>query len=235
MLVVLGPNLHHDPVLMYKIMRLCQVGIKRCPLDAAKQPIDKTSNIYHDILTILDVALLPSLSFMDCNCCVAEEVNDKIAIFDSCLLNCCVAEEVNEKLEYSNYFCYVHDLKKQFVLCLHNDFVFLRCGTSWSTTLIRNGTFCTRVGKTTRRSSMLSCWKSEQTRRRKSSQSWKESARRLSNPLADRLENSPIHRLEYFLIMFLYRFNFMIILLVIILFCLMTKNKFELFNLINVN
>lgn len=74
MLMILGPNLHHDPILMYKIMRLCHAAIKQCPLDSTKQPIDKSNNFYYDILTILDVALLPSLSFMDCNCCVAEEI-----------------------------------------------------------------------------------------------------------------------------------------------------------------
>ncbi|XP_015433412.1 PREDICTED: THO complex subunit 2 [Dufourea novaeangliae] len=74
MLIVLGPNLHHDPVLMYKIMRLCHAAIKQCPLDSNKQPVDKNNNLYYDVLTILDVALLPSLSFMDCNCCVAEEL-----------------------------------------------------------------------------------------------------------------------------------------------------------------
>lgn len=74
MLIILGPNLHHDPILMYKIMRLCHVAIKECPLDSGKQPLDKSNTIYYDIITILDVALLPSLSFMDCNCCVAEEM-----------------------------------------------------------------------------------------------------------------------------------------------------------------
>ncbi|XP_047355707.1 THO complex subunit 2 isoform X2 [Vespa velutina] len=74
MLIVLGPNLHHDPILLYKVMRLCHAAIKQCPLDANKQPVDKNSILYYDVLTILDVALLPSLSFMDCNCCVAEEL-----------------------------------------------------------------------------------------------------------------------------------------------------------------
>ncbi|XP_063988875.1 THO complex subunit 2 isoform X2 [Diachasmimorpha longicaudata] len=74
MLIILGLNLHHDPILMYKIMRICQVAIKQHPLDSNKQPIDKSNTIYYDILTILDVVLLPSLSFMDCNCCVAEEM-----------------------------------------------------------------------------------------------------------------------------------------------------------------
>ncbi|XP_051169390.1 THO complex subunit 2 isoform X1 [Leptopilina boulardi] len=74
MLVILGPNLHHDPILMYKIMRLCHSAIKQIPMDSNRQPIDKTNNLYFDIITILDVALLPSLSFMDCNCCVAEEI-----------------------------------------------------------------------------------------------------------------------------------------------------------------
>ncbi|XP_066598314.1 THO complex subunit 2 isoform X3 [Prorops nasuta] len=73
MLIILGPNLHHDPILMYKIMRLCHYGIKQCQLDINKKPTEKNT-LYYDILTILDVALLPSLSFMDCNCCVAEEM-----------------------------------------------------------------------------------------------------------------------------------------------------------------
>ncbi|XP_043266760.1 THO complex subunit 2 isoform X2 [Venturia canescens] len=74
MLMILGPNLHHDPILMYKIMRLCHAAIKQCPIDASKQLVDKTNTLYYDVLTILDGALLPSLSFMDCNCCVAEEM-----------------------------------------------------------------------------------------------------------------------------------------------------------------
>ncbi|XP_034949841.1 THO complex subunit 2 [Chelonus insularis] len=73
MLIILGPNLHHDPILMYKIMRLCHAAIKQHPFDS-NQPLDKNNTIHYDILTILDVALLPSLSFMDCNCCVAEEM-----------------------------------------------------------------------------------------------------------------------------------------------------------------
>ncbi|XP_014219414.1 THO complex subunit 2 isoform X2 [Copidosoma floridanum] len=74
MLVVLGPNLHYDPVLMYKIMRLSNAAIKQCNLDSNKLPIGKDVTLYCDVITILDVALLPSLSFMDCNCCVAEEI-----------------------------------------------------------------------------------------------------------------------------------------------------------------
>lgn len=73
MLIVLGPNLHHDPILMYKIMRLCHAILKQYPV--ANKPIKDISNSMRcDVLTIMDVALLPSLSFMDCNCCVAEEV-----------------------------------------------------------------------------------------------------------------------------------------------------------------
>lgn len=72
MLIVLGPNLHHDPILMYKVMRLCNAALR--PLDENSQPLNKNSRLYCDVITILDVALLPSLSFMDCNCCVAEEL-----------------------------------------------------------------------------------------------------------------------------------------------------------------
>lgn len=55
-------------------MRLSYAGIKQCSLDSNKLPLIKDAILHSDILTILDVALLPSLSFMDCNCCVAEEI-----------------------------------------------------------------------------------------------------------------------------------------------------------------
>ena len=81
MLIALGPNLHHDPVLMYKVMRLCHVSMKQCQVDSNKLPVNQENTLYYDISTILDVALLPSVSFMDCNCCIAEEIWNTIKYF----------------------------------------------------------------------------------------------------------------------------------------------------------
>lgn len=35
---------------------------------------DEQSILYYDILTLLDVSVLPSLSYLTCNCCIAEEI-----------------------------------------------------------------------------------------------------------------------------------------------------------------
>lgn len=73
MLVILGPSLRYDPVLMYKIIRLSKTALLSIGLDFHKtQPSEDT--LYYDILTILDSTILPSLAYMDCNCCIAEEI-----------------------------------------------------------------------------------------------------------------------------------------------------------------
>lgn len=73
MLVVLGPSLRYDPVLMYKIIRLSKVALTSLNIDFHKNQPNEDS-LYYDVLTILDSSILPSLSFMDCNCCIAEEI-----------------------------------------------------------------------------------------------------------------------------------------------------------------
>ena len=68
MLEVLGPSIHYDPILIFKIIRLCKVILDR------NEDHESPESLYYDILTILDTSLLPSLSYMDCNCCLAEEL-----------------------------------------------------------------------------------------------------------------------------------------------------------------
>lgn len=78
MLVVLGPSLRHDPVLMYKVIRLSKSALIAC---SGVQKSPPTDSLYHDVLTLLDSTILPSLSFMDCNCCIAEEVWNVLKLY----------------------------------------------------------------------------------------------------------------------------------------------------------
>lgn len=75
MAVHLGPSLYIDPVLLYKLVRLCRAIFTEMSVDSSTLP--KTSNdklLYHDIMTLLDSSVLPALSYMECNCAVAEEI-----------------------------------------------------------------------------------------------------------------------------------------------------------------
>lgn len=75
MAIQLGPSLYIDPVLLYKLVRLCRVILTDMAVDSAtlpKTPDDES--MYHDIMTLLDSSILPALSYMECNCCVAEEI-----------------------------------------------------------------------------------------------------------------------------------------------------------------
>ncbi|KAJ6649298.1 THO complex subunit 2, partial [Pseudolycoriella hygida] len=75
MAVQLGPSLYLDPVLLYKLVRLCRVSLTEMSVDSSTLPKTQTDELlYHDIMTLLDSSILPSLSYMECNCCVAEEI-----------------------------------------------------------------------------------------------------------------------------------------------------------------
>ncbi|XP_055591572.1 THO complex subunit 2 isoform X2 [Uranotaenia lowii] len=76
MFVALGPSLHYDSVLLYKLLRLVRVILTEMNVDPMNPPTQGAENeaLYYDILTLLDAAILPALSYMDCNCCVAEEI-----------------------------------------------------------------------------------------------------------------------------------------------------------------
>ncbi|XP_058449396.1 THO complex subunit 2 [Malaya genurostris] len=76
MFIALGPSLHYDSVLLYKLLRLVRVILTEMNVDPLNPPAPGAENepIYYDILSLLDSAIMPSLSYMDCNCCVSEEV-----------------------------------------------------------------------------------------------------------------------------------------------------------------
>ncbi|CAN8032951.1 unnamed protein product [Ixodes persulcatus] len=67
MLVALGPMLHLDPVLIVKVVRLARAHLHKTSSSAA-------GDLRFDLLTLVGESLLPSLSLLDCNCCVADEI-----------------------------------------------------------------------------------------------------------------------------------------------------------------
>ncbi|KAL3266220.1 hypothetical protein HHI36_010402 [Cryptolaemus montrouzieri] len=74
MLYTLASSLRYDPVLMCKVIRLAKVILASYGIESAKSEVPGGDTLYHDILTLLDITILPSLSYLDCNCCIAEEI-----------------------------------------------------------------------------------------------------------------------------------------------------------------
>lgn len=79
MLVTLGPSLRYDPVLMYKVIRIAKAALNA--MSSVKEEQQGVDTLYYDIITLLDATILPALSFMDCNCCIAEEVWNILKIY----------------------------------------------------------------------------------------------------------------------------------------------------------
>ncbi|RXG69215.1 THO complex subunit 2 [Armadillidium vulgare] len=76
MLSVLGPYIHHDVCLMYKILRISRVILKMIPKGKGVK-----SSFYYDFLSVLDECLLPAVSMFESNPCIAEEVWETIKIY----------------------------------------------------------------------------------------------------------------------------------------------------------
>ncbi|XP_050307904.1 THO complex subunit 2 [Anthonomus grandis grandis] len=72
MLLALGSSLHYDPVLLSKLLRLFKTILQNTGLEAPSLKYE--SPMQYEILSVLDVAILPSLSHLDCNCCISEEI-----------------------------------------------------------------------------------------------------------------------------------------------------------------
>lgn len=85
MFYALGPSLHYDPVLLQKLIRIMRTILeKELNVDATiSSPIqsDDKSVLYYDIISLLDSCVLPSLSYMECNCCVAEEIWSVVKLY----------------------------------------------------------------------------------------------------------------------------------------------------------
>lgn len=82
----LGPSLHFDPVLLQKLLRIMRTILENeLMVDAATPPspmMDEGKlSLYHEIISLLDSCILPSLGYMECNCCVAEEIWSVVKLF----------------------------------------------------------------------------------------------------------------------------------------------------------
>ncbi|KAG5670760.1 hypothetical protein PVAND_001001 [Polypedilum vanderplanki] len=81
----LGPSLHFDPVLLQKLIRIMRVILENeLNVDASTpspSQTDEKTILYYDIISLLDSCVLPSLSYMSCNCCVAEEIWTVVKLF----------------------------------------------------------------------------------------------------------------------------------------------------------
>ncbi|XP_044124914.1 THO complex subunit 2-like [Bufo gargarizans] len=84
MLCFLGPYLSHDPILLAKIVRLGKSFMKAYEFqtDASKaEERERIEVLFSCFLSITDQVLLPSLTLMDCNACLSEELWGMIKTF----------------------------------------------------------------------------------------------------------------------------------------------------------
>lgn len=82
MAIKLGPSLFHDPILLYKLVRTMHVILTDMKADPSNGPKTEADELlYYDCISLIDASILPALSYMDCNCCVAEEIWSVIKCF----------------------------------------------------------------------------------------------------------------------------------------------------------
>ncbi|XP_077984941.1 THO complex subunit 2-like isoform X2 [Glandiceps talaboti] len=77
----LGPHMSKDPVLIVKLLRIGKAFMKtfNVATDVGKDA-DK-DEFFYSLLTLVDDVFLPSLSLMDCNACMSEEIWSLIKAF----------------------------------------------------------------------------------------------------------------------------------------------------------
>ncbi|XP_064422604.1 THO complex subunit 2 isoform X2 [Latimeria chalumnae] len=82
MLCYLGPHLSHDPILFAKVIRLGKAFMKEYQSDGGKHDDkEKLEILLSCFLSITDQVLLPSLTLMDCNACMSEELWGMVKTF----------------------------------------------------------------------------------------------------------------------------------------------------------
>ncbi|KAK9712875.1 Transcription- and export-related complex subunit [Popillia japonica] len=101
MLLALGPSLRYDSVLMYKVIRLGKLLLASYGIETHRSVVPSGDNLYYDVLTLLDVTVLPSLSYMDCNCSIAEEIWSLLKLYPYTSRYCLYSRWKNET--YSLY------------------------------------------------------------------------------------------------------------------------------------
>uniref|UniRef100_A0A673M3X3 THO complex subunit 2 n=1 Tax=Sinocyclocheilus rhinocerous TaxID=307959 RepID=A0A673M3X3_9TELE len=74
MLCYLGPHLSHDPILFAKVVRLGKSFMKEYQNESRQDTKDKMDSLLSCFLSTADQVLLPSLSLMECNACMSEEL-----------------------------------------------------------------------------------------------------------------------------------------------------------------
>ncbi|XP_075429525.1 THO complex subunit 2 isoform X1 [Ascaphus truei] len=81
MLCFLGPHLSHDAILLAKVVRLGKALMKEFQSEAGKQDKERMEALLGCLLSITDQVLLPSLTLMDCNACMSEELWGMVKAF----------------------------------------------------------------------------------------------------------------------------------------------------------
>ncbi|RZF48549.1 hypothetical protein LSTR_LSTR011164 [Laodelphax striatellus] len=99
MLIALGPSLHYDMVLLYKVLRVLRTSLTKSGVEASAGPPEGDS-LYHDTLTILDDVILPTLSYLESNCCVAEEIWSIIRMYPYHCRYCLYSRWKNETYKH---------------------------------------------------------------------------------------------------------------------------------------
>uniref|UniRef100_A0AAY4AW48 THO complex subunit 2 n=1 Tax=Denticeps clupeoides TaxID=299321 RepID=A0AAY4AW48_9TELE len=74
MLGYLGPHMAHDPVLFAKLTRLGKAFMREYQGQASQEAKDKMEPLLSCFLSMADQVLLPSLSLMESNACMSEEL-----------------------------------------------------------------------------------------------------------------------------------------------------------------
>ncbi|XP_070553830.1 THO complex subunit 2-like isoform X2 [Ptychodera flava] len=77
----LGPHMMHDPVLMVKLLRIGKAFMKNFNAHTDVGKDQEKDEVFFCLLTLVDDVLLPSLSLLDCNACMSEEIWSLIKAF----------------------------------------------------------------------------------------------------------------------------------------------------------
>lgn len=74
-----------------KILRLFRAALQNPGEESGKSLSSIEDNpLYYDIISILDVTIFPSLSYLDCNCCIAEEIWNLIKLYPYQIRSICL-------------------------------------------------------------------------------------------------------------------------------------------------
>ncbi|XP_057661904.1 THO complex subunit 2 isoform X1 [Diorhabda carinulata] len=101
MFFMLGASLRYDTILLCKVVRLAKAALSACGIDNPKCSAPSGNSIYYDILSLIDITILPSLSYLDCNCCIAEDIWTLLKLYPYQIRYCLYSRWKNET--YSLY------------------------------------------------------------------------------------------------------------------------------------